>query len=200
MKTDLKTTVNKHLQSKQLDDDKLNHLMNLVDVPKQRSSGKPQRYFIAASFILSLFAIALIIITTQDRSSGIAVSIAEEVAYNHLKMMPLEVSSDSLQDLRPYFSKLDFALVNSEFTSSDLELLGGRYCSIQGVTAAQLRLQDQKTGQLETLYQAPYDKKLFADLPNLQEGESPVRHYINGIAVDIWIEKGILFTRTASEQ
>ena len=77
-----------------------------------------------------------------------------------------------------------------------MQLIGGRYCSIQGETAAQLRMQDKATGDIQIVYQAPYNKELFRELPKLQEGQDPVRHYVNGIGVDVWVEKGILFARS----
>ena len=80
--------------------------------------------------------------------------------------------------------------------SNNLELLGGRYCSIQGVTAAQLRMKQGESEDVQIVYQAPYDKELFKDLPNLQEGHEPVRHYVNGVVVDVWVENGILYARS----
>ena len=75
-------------------------------------------------------------------------------------------------------------------------LIGGRYCSIQGVRAAQLRLKDSKTGQIQSLYQAVYDAKVFSGLPELKEKQKPVTVYSKGLAVDIWVEKGLLFALT----
>ena len=115
-------------------------------------------------------------------------------------MKSLEVKSQSLHELRGYFNQLNFKLRDSSILSNqNLQLLGGRYCSIQGFTAAQLRMRHEPSGDLEMVYQAPYNKELFRDLPDLQEGQEPVRHFINGIAVDIWIEKGILFARTFND-
>ncbi len=66
-----------------------------------------------------------------------------------------------------------------------LKIIGGRYCSIQSDAAALLRMLNEETDTIEIIYQAPYDKELFRDLPKLYEGQTPVRRYVNGIAVDI---------------
>ena len=195
MKHELKTSVKHYVESKQLSERQLNDLIELVSTPK-KSSVWPRA---VAAIVVIAIAIGFWHVSNRD-PAAVSLLIAEEVVHNHLKMKPLEVTSHSLQDLRAYFSQLDFPLRETNIISgSNLNLLGGRYCSIQGITAAQLRLRDEKTGDLETLYQAPYNKEMFRELPNLEQGQAPVRHFINGIGVDIWVEKGILFARTYSQ-
>ena len=161
---------------------------------------KPNSFFstraIAAVLMLSL-ALGMFWSFGVNHQADVSRLIAEEVSYNHLKMKPMEVSSTSLIDVRAYFNELEFSLSASEFVAnSNLQLIGGRYCSIQGETAAQLRMQDKETGNIQLVYQAPYDKELFRKLPQLQEGQDPVRHFVNGIGVDVWVKKGILFARS----
>ena len=201
MKRDLKNSVKSYVESKQLSEEQLNSLLGMVNAQKG-TTPKPGWKTLRMVAVLAsiLIAAGLLWNVGFKQSSEISILIAEEVVRNHLKMKPLEVSSHSMDDMRAYFTELDFALRGSSLiTSRNLQLLGGRYCSIQGVSAAQLRLQDQKTGVLETLYEAPYSSDLFKELPNLQEGQTPKRHYINGIGVDIWVDKGILFARTFSD-
>ncbi|NIP30529.1 MAG: hypothetical protein GTO02_11210, partial [Candidatus Dadabacteria bacterium] len=52
---------------------------------------------------------------------------------NHNKKLSVEVVSKDYSELSLMLKKLDFALVkpDSQFTKN-YELLGGRYCSIQG--------------------------------------------------------------------
>jgi len=60
--------------------------------------------------------------------------IAMEVAPNHIKLKPLDVETDSMERIRRYFTDLEFVRVESQLlASSNLELLGGRYCSVQSV-------------------------------------------------------------------
>ncbi len=201
MKRDLKNSVKSYVESKQLNEEQLDSLVNMVNAQKEIEPKQSRPMLRVAAVMASiLIAAGLLWNVGFKQQPEVSILIAEEVVHNHLKMKPLEVSSHSLQDMRTYFNKLDFALRGSSLiTSGDLQLLGGRYCSIQGVTAAQLRLQDRETGELETLYEAPYDNDLFQELPDLQKGQTPKRHYINGIGVDIWVDKGILFARTFSD-
>ncbi|MFK7794562.1 MAG: hypothetical protein AB8B89_04365 [Gammaproteobacteria bacterium] len=198
MKRELKNTVKEYVESKQLNSEQLQDLTKMLNAKhenKQQESLFKARA-IAAVLVLSL-ALGLFWGAGLINQADVSQIIAEEVSYNHLKMKPMEVSSTSLDEVRAYFGKLDFSLSPSRFVANNnLKLIGGRYCSIQGETAAQLRMQDKATGRIQVVYQAPYDKDLFSELPNLQEGQEPVRHFVNGIGVDVWVEKGILFARS----
>ena len=123
--------------------------------------------------------------------------IAEEVADNHLKLKPLEVSTNLLSEIKHYFTHLNFSPITPAFlASSKQSLIGGRYCSIQGVTAVQLRLRDNKTGKVQSLYETDYDKNTFKNFPTLSDAKKPVTVYANGMKVHIWVEKDILFALT----
>ncbi len=198
MKQELKNTVKDYVESKQLSSEQLQDLTKMLNTKhenKQRESLFNMRA-IAAVLVLSL-ALGIFWGVSTINHADVSQLIAEEVSSNHLKMKPMEVSSTSLNEVRAYFGKLDFSLSSSQFVANNnLQLIGGRYCSIQGETAAQLRMQDEVTGNIHVVYQAPYNKDLFRELPNLQQGQKPVRHFVNGIGVDVWVEKGILFAHS----
>ena len=123
--------------------------------------------------------------------------IGNEVAKNHIHLRPLEIQTSSINEIRGFLTKLGFSPVESVLLKgSSKSLIGGRYCSIQGVRAAQLRLKDSKTGQVQSLYQTIYDEKVFSGIPELKENQKPITVYSKGLAVDIWIEKGLLFALT----
>jgi hypothetical protein len=123
--------------------------------------------------------------------------IAVEVVNNHLNMKPLEVKAATLSKVRGYFTKLNFMPVGSKLDAmASLQLLGGRYCSLQGITAAQLRLKQGKN--LQTLYQTEYISAVFGGFPYLEKGEEPLIVYAKGVKVKIWVEKGLLFALTDS--
>lgn len=63
--------------------------------------------------------------------------IAEEVVSNHLHLKSLEVETASINTVRGYFTKLNFMPVESSLQAlNKLQLIGGHYCSLQGITAA----------------------------------------------------------------
>ena len=123
--------------------------------------------------------------------------IALEVAHNHIKLKPLDVETDNMDGIRRYFTDLEFVPVQSTLlASADLELVGGRYCSIQSVPAAQLRIKVPYSNRLQTLYQTEYRKDIFGMLPIMENGHAPVTVNVKGITVRIWVEKGLLFALT----
>ena len=123
--------------------------------------------------------------------------IALEVAHNHIKLKPLDVETDNIDGIRRYFTDLEFVPVQSTLlASADLELVGGRYCSIQSVPAAQLRIKVPYSNRLQTLYQTEYRKDIFGMLPIMENGHAPVTVNVKGITVRIWVEKGLLFALT----
>jgi len=80
--------------------------------------------------------------------------------------------------------KLDFALFEpAAVKDRHLELVGGRYCTMSGCIAVQLKLNCPK-GREYTLYvvrlEGPLDR-----VPNS-------RMEIDGVAVQLWKERGVL--------
>jgi len=145
-----------------------------------------------AAFLLVFFLAPLMV-----EQGDVRERIAMEVARNHIKLKPLEVETSSIKGIRDYFEKLDFVPVSSNLVrQSGLELIGGRYCSLQGITAAQLRVRQPGSSDIQTLYQTEYRKDVFKDMPVMEEGGDPVELFVKGIKVKIWVEKGLLFALT----
>ncbi|MDZ7753892.1 MAG: hypothetical protein U5S82_20160 [Gammaproteobacteria bacterium] len=135
---------------------------------------------------------------SQPPAQSITELIADEVARNHLKLKPMEVRDDELPVLREYFDQLDFRPVDSPLlAANDIRLLGGRYCSLQGHIAAQLRFRTAD-GDRGTLYQARYDPEVFGPLPRRGQGETPITVEARGLAVTIWVEQGVVFAMTGA--
>jgi hypothetical protein len=135
----------------------------------------------------------------QPPTESISELIADEVARNHLKLKPMEIENGGLASLRAYFDQLDFRPVESKLLAAkDIRLLGGRYCSLQGGIAAQLRF-TAPDGEMGTLYQARYDPDIFGLLPRQSQGETPVTVETRGLAVTIWVEQGVVFAMTREE-
>ncbi|MDH5394301.1 MAG: hypothetical protein OEY11_14030 [Gammaproteobacteria bacterium] len=144
--------------------------------------------------LLICLLVAQSLLTTK---LSIEEKIGSEVAKNHIKLKPLEIKTSQFEQLQHYFTELDFTPVLSRHINLNRQaLIGGRYCSIQGITAAQLRLKDTTTGQLQSLYQTHYDKNVFSGIAGLTEGQQPVTVHVKGLTVDIWVEKGLLFALT----
>ena len=195
MKQSLKISVKQHLNKKSLSSRHLQQLQALQVKQSKKTYFSHFKLATVASALLLSFVLSFYFTQTIDFSTqSIEQRIAEEVAGNHLKLKPLEIKSNTLQGLSDYFKQLNFSPVNPDLvTLSKQNLLGGRYCSIQGVTALQLRMMNSKTNKVQSLYETEYDKQVFKDFPKLEAGGVPVTIYVKGMKVDMWVEKDILF-------
>ena len=128
------------------------------------------------------------------RAQQLLESIAVEVADNHLKLKPLEIESPNLRQVLDYFDDLDFQLQASPRITANPgdRLLGGRYCTIQGIDAAQLRVV-ASDGALSTWYEATLPAKRLRLVPDRSEGDGPAHFLIRGVDIHIWQEHGIVF-------
>ena len=209
---DIPKAFDEYLLAQALDDRQLDTLMGMQNrlAPKNvhlRSRGVKSYTLWAASMAGVLCVVVTFFFTVQwGAQRNHMEAIAGEVVKNHLKLKPLEVQASSIDGLRSYFTELDFYL--SKFSVEAIQgnahlmqLLGGRYCSIQGVTAAQLRFQlgGFSTGQqnVGTLYEVVYHPKLHGSIPVLiDEGKPEILNY-KGFDVSLWRENNILFVFVA---
>ncbi|MFK5915444.1 MAG: hypothetical protein QM484_13815 [Woeseiaceae bacterium] len=197
-KGNLKKLVQDHLEDKSLSDGQLDALLNLQNnAVKTEKPREPQTRWIAVAAVFFIALISNVLYFSLSPELSLDQRIGSEVAKNHINLKPLEIETSSFDAVAAFLTKLDFRPVESVLLKGGVKkLIGGRYCSIQGITAAQLRLKDSETGQVQSLYQTIYDEKVFSGLPLLKENEKPVTVYSKGLAVDIWVEKGILFALT----
>ena len=118
--------------------------------------------------------------------------VADEIVMNHVKNLNVEIPATTWNELRAGLDKLDFALMDSpRLEDREFRLQGGRYCSIQGKLAAQIRLLDRGGNRL-TLYQTATT----SDLESLDRTLST-----SGVEVEMWNERGLFFglARAASD-
>ena len=219
MKISLKHAINSQLDSVTLDSQQLDKLIQLqkqAGEPEQQVSNRQLVSYIKWSMVASIGA-AIVVTgvtfythqTVKNQQSveeyshakffnhDMVQKIADEVAGNHLKKEPMQVASRQISQVQGYFSKLGFLPIDSQQVASNSEfgLSGGRYCSIQGSKAAQLRYMNED-GNYITLFETPYSEELFKQLPHLENGDKPIVTYAKGLRVTIWIENDLLMVKT----
>lgn len=197
MNKPLKQSVRDHLESYSLSENQQSKLESLAE--KNRPVNKQQISIYPFAMIggIAIFLLVFFLTPSLQNQSNIQERIAMEVVANHIKLKPLEIETNSIEKIRSYFKRLDFVLVNSQLVKQlGLELIGGRYCSLQGNIAAQLRVRKPGTNNVQALYQTEYRKDVFENMPTLEEGDEPVDIYVKGVKVTIWVEKGLLFALT----
>ncbi|MCV6624269.1 MAG: hypothetical protein OIF51_21225 [Cellvibrionaceae bacterium] len=213
MSKSLKSELKDHYQSAKLSEKQLARLSSLQKLNHQDKMAEVEpitklshvmpfskrmlpSWALACCFLLAILSFYLIQWRTEEPWPK-ADAIAAEVVYNHLKQRPLDFVESDFRKLNQSFVQLDFNLQNSALLDNFI-YGGGRYCSLLSIPAAQIRSAKGSQGEYETLYQVDYRESIFGDLPKPLEGESSIVRYHKGVAVEIWVDKGILFAKTHS--
>ncbi len=139
---------------------------------------------IAASAVVLLFGSFVFFNTTSHRTY--IAELISEIAYNHNRNLEMEIKSNSLKEIASYLSRLDFPLIHpARLPQGNWEMIGGRYCSLKGQFAAQLKLQNKVNQKNYTLYQIekPHGIKNIADFSE---------HFAKGVKVNLWLERGLI--------
>jgi len=181
-----------YYQKKGLSAEKLQQLMDTAQLakenPAEETANLKTRWLmqrnisIAASLLLAAVILFQWINIAPSQQQVIA-NISEEIAINHQKQFASDFSEASYAGLSKVMLKLDFKLIDSErLESGEFEILGGRYCSLKGKIAAQIRLRN-KEGKIFTLYQAS-SHEAFEGIP---DHSSQAR----GIDIEMWNEGGV---------
>lgn len=185
----LRDDIRQHYLDRKLAPETLARLTAMAETVDARPP-RPWRLPIAVAAVAATLIVAVGLTVLWPRLDGAATehqqlanAIAEEIAMNHSKGLDLEFNSTDFAELGRRMDKLDFALVRSEeLERRGLKLLGGRYCSIQGHLAAQLKLATS-SGDTVTLYQTASVNEL-RDLPATELRS-------RGLQIELWQEEGI---------
>ena len=141
----------------------------------------------------ALMFVCLAVTFTLINQPPLSQRIMDEIAYNHKQDMPIEVASNSLDDIRKYLNKLSFPIISpTSLTLPNWQFLGGRYCSIDGKLAAQLKIKNLADNNVYTLYQASTEAGVD------QLNDLRLTDMIDGVGVSIWREKGLLLGLASS--
>ena len=192
---DIKSTIKDHFSETSMSSENIDKLLKtqagiLSDLKENNHTTNNSRRFLWLIAVTAVF-IAIFSYNELFEKKDLTSQIAAEVAYNHHKLKDPEVFSSSYIAIQNKLSKLDFSIVTSKLLSPAMILIGGRYCSIKGVLAAQLRYRHSDTGKTVTMYQVPTTKQYKKAFNALIETQ------IDGITVKIWQEKGLLIAEAS---
>ncbi|MDA8019292.1 MAG: hypothetical protein MPN21_17770 [Thermoanaerobaculia bacterium] len=162
-----------------LSPDRAREILRLAET---RRSHRRWRLALAVAATL-VVAIGTVLLRGALAERALGDRVAAEVAMNHTKDLDVEIAAASYPELGAALDKLTFPLTEpSKLANHDL--LGGRYCSIQAQLAAQLKVRADD-GRTATLYVT----ELTPGLVSL----SGARREVDGIAIEMWSENGLLF-------
>ncbi len=183
--------VKQHYQQQTLSPETMARMVAAVDNKdknKQKLEFWRRRWWVQRnlSIAASIFIAVLLIPLLWQNDEDLLADVAQEVALNHNKQMANEYVENSYGALARVMTKLDFELsFPARLQQTAYQVVGARYCSIQGKIAAQIKLVDE-AGESITLYQTQLNDDLA-----LLDGQ----HYIaDKVAVQNWQEGGVFFS------
>lgn len=198
----LKSTLKNMLEADSLSENQLQKLNAL-----QAAGRKQPQLFQRRRFLLggsAAIAASVLFFAGRNMYSGntsLQESIVRDVLTNHIHIRELDIETSSISEVASYFNRLAFApFLSSQINKDSFELLGGRYCTLQGELASQLYLKNKASGELATYYLARYDRQHFGDIPDVSSGDTPKVVHERGYQMTIWRETNVVnvFTQSAT--
>ena len=169
------TQIKEYYQKQTLPEEQLAALRPPEDAPATRPWLLP--FAAAAGVVLAIFL---------WKPADLPQAVATEIAKNHSAQMPMKIRSSDYQEVAAGLNQIQFPLMPpDEDFRREYTLVGGRYCSIRNKRAAQLRVRENATGQMHTLYITSLTEELRA-LPE-------TTRTIDGIQVRLWTDGKCLF-------
>jgi len=187
--------VREHYRSERLSESRYAEILSSACLEKQRHQARRgRRHWLrvaAAAACLVLVAALLQRVTIRLDDSE---ALLDEIASYHLQPMEFDVVSGDLETVARTLNRLGFALRRPGFLPSNLQLLGGRYCSLRGDLAVQLKYRDPARDRIDTLFVTPAT----LTLDDISEGSA--RRL--GVGIELREEDGLLFAlaRGTAEQ
>ena len=169
------TQIKEYYQKQSLPEDQLRALRPPENSPAPRPWLLP--FAAAAAVVLAIFIL---------KPVGLTEAVVTEIAKNHSAQQPMKISSSDYREVAAGLDQIQFPLMPpDEDFRREYTLVGGRYCSIRNKRAAQLRVRENATGQMHTLYITSLTEELRA-LPE-------TTRTIDGIQVRLWTDGKCLF-------
>ena len=156
----------------------------------QASVHEMQRTRHSVSYLIPIAAVILLTIGVglwlHISTDSVTHQVVAEIGHNHRQHGALVVESDQYAVVQAALTELDFPIRprRDEFVQ-DFVLVGGKYCTIQGLQAAQLKLNHSKSQIIHTLYVLPMGD-------NIKDVESGV-YETNDVQVELWTDRMLVY-------
>ena len=181
--------IREYYAGKALSEEKVDKLLKRAS----RQGRRPAGWYYRLAGIAAILAIGLVGLHAWLEGPDTAARVLAEIAMNHRKNLDVEVASDQYQVVQERLDRLDFPILPArQALIRNYALVGGRYCSIQGGLAAQLKVRDKVSGELLTLYVTRLTEEL-ADI-------APMDRALDEVHIRLWQDNGRLFGLAAQSR
>lgn len=158
-----------------------------VEALLQQGSGRHKlRRRIWTMAVAAALVVACMGLYGHLQQEALSERVIAEVAMNHRKNLAVEVASGRYEAVQQQLDRLEFSILPAAAElGPTYALVGGRYCSIQGQLAAQLKVRDEGIGQIRTLYVASMNSALAEIVPR--------EEILDGMQIRLWSANGRFF-------
>lgn len=182
---DIEEQLRLHYEGKKLSDERTESILSEARELRPLRFRLPLRLLAAAAVVVVILTGGVLTVVLSP-PAGIASKLADEIAVHHLKGDEPTVLSSSYEVVQAALPRLPFSILPSNpRLLSDYDLLGARYCSLQGHLVAQINLKDRQHGGTHTLYVM----ELARDFRNVKHET----FYRDGVIVELWTDDKRLF-------
>ena len=169
----------KFYDAQKLDDSFVESL--IVQANNQPKASSFRGWSIAALLVISTI-VSSFFMHREYRVSAVM----NEIAKNYIKNEKVLFHTSKYSVLQEKLSQLDFNIKPNQIRLLDgFDLVGGKYCSLEGSKAAQMKFVNPQTGESKILYAVSLSQTL--DWIEQDEGEKME------VDINLWSESGTLF-------
>lgn len=179
--TDLESHLREHYARARLSDARIEQI--LAAAPARATP--PRVWYARLGSLAAALVVSLGVLHFYLVERDITARVLAEVTMNHGKQLDVEIASGDVAVVAAALDRLDIPLHPPGQWPARYALLGGRYCSIQGGLAAQLKLRDRETGDLHTLYAT----RLTSDLETVVDTATTY----DSVGITIWRHRDVFF-------
>lgn len=147
-----------------------------------------RRQWLQAAGMGAVFVLGSAVLHRQVSRQGVREMLLDELVLNHREALKLDVAADSFVAVQEALVRLAFEIRVPQHLVAGYELLGGRYCSLLGNLAVQLKFRDSATGRIDTLFLTPMAEEFGA--PEAQQTR------LDGIAITTGADAELFYGHT----
>lgn len=171
-------------QSQKLDAKKVSALLIESDRIRKKSRFHKLVPLSAAASLLSLLLISGLYLGFSSNEKTISI-VLQEASINHKSKLQMEFDTQDLPVLTRVMNKLDFPLLLPESMRQQFQILGARYCTLNGNLAAHVKLNASDADKPISLFMTKNRK----DLLSLADQSDD----IDGVSVSTWTADGMFY-------